>query len=72
MGNLEECFFSEKGKTLLHPNDKDAQKVCSILRKGLRKEGTYVQRGGEFTRYTFNLDLIYNPSTQINLSAKNN
>jgi hypothetical protein len=57
-GDLEDCFFSPKGKTLIKPDDEKSLEIVEVLKKGLRK-GEFIQRGGEPSAYAFNLDRIY-------------
>lgn len=58
MGDLEERFFAEKGKTLVSPGDENAPQITEILKRAIKK-GCFVQRGGAPTSYMFNFDLIY-------------
>ncbi|MFA6306615.1 MAG: hypothetical protein WCV70_02050 [Patescibacteria group bacterium] len=58
MGDLEERFFSEKGKTLITADDENAAEICEVLKKGITR-GQFIQRGGMPSNYLFSLDLVY-------------
>ena len=58
MGTLEEDFFSEKGKTLILPDDENSPQITKTLSKGIKK-GDYISRCGESSSYAFIFDQIY-------------
>ncbi|PXF59865.1 MAG: hypothetical protein C4B58_01550 [Deltaproteobacteria bacterium] len=59
MGKLEKRFFSSAGKTLINPDDNNAEAICQVLKKALGKSD-WVARGGMSSKYYFNFDKIYN------------
>jgi len=63
MGDLEERFFSDSGKTLISPDDDNSDAICNILKRALGKSD-WVARGGMSSNYYFNFDKIYNQFDQ--------